>query len=104
MLGMGSRLGERNREVNPQIADGANRCTVQQLGTTELIEVMSYGHYKKGDCVKVLARHPTGFPHFFELKPGERCDWQLHGRSRFCLQHQNAKVRPISGYVSLQTR
>lgn len=74
MLGMGSRLGERSREVIPQIADGANRYTVQPLGTTELIEVMSYGHHKKGECVKVLAGHPTEFPRFFELKPGERCD------------------------------
>jgi len=74
MLGMGSRVGDRSGDVLPQIANGANRYTVQPLGSTERIEVMSYGHYKTGDCVKVLAGHPTEFPHFFELKPGERCE------------------------------
>jgi len=52
-------------------------CTiinVQPLGSAERIEVMSYGHHKMGDCVKVLAGHPTEFPRFFELKPGERCE------------------------------
>lgn len=63
-----------SREIPPQVADGANRFTVQPLGTAEHIEVMSYGHYKKGDCVKVLVGHPTRFPRFFELKPGERCE------------------------------
>jgi len=27
-----------------------------------------------GDCVKVLAGHPTEYPRFFELKPGEHCE------------------------------
>ena len=71
-VGIGHTIG--SREIPPQIADGANRFTVQPLGTTERIEVMSYGHYKIGDCVKVLAGHPTEFPRFFGLKPGERCD------------------------------
>jgi hypothetical protein len=72
MLGMGSRVGDRNEP--PQIAKGANRFTVQPLNSDERIEVMSYGSYKVGDCVKVLAGHPTGFPRFFELKPGESCE------------------------------
>jgi hypothetical protein len=58
----------------PQIAKGANRYTVQPLHSTERIEVMSYGQYKVGDCVKVLAGHPTEYPRFFELKPGEHCE------------------------------
>ncbi len=73
MLGMGSTVGGRRDEL-PQIAHGANRYTVQPLGSTERIEVMSYGRYKVGDCVKVLAGHPTEFPRFFELKPGELCE------------------------------
>ena len=75
-LGIGSTVGDRrnSRYQPPHIADGANRITVQSLGSTERIEVMSYGHHKMGDCVKVLAGHPTEFPRFFELKPGERCE------------------------------
>lgn len=72
-VGIGHTLGSR-RDKPPQIADGANRFTVQPLGSTERIEVMSLGHYKMGDCVKVLAGHPTEFPRFFPLKPGERCN------------------------------
>ena len=74
MLGMGSRVGDRRSAGPPQVADGANRYTVQPLHGKERIEVMSYGNYKVGDCVKVLAGHPTEFPRFFELKPGERCE------------------------------
>jgi len=70
-LGVGSRLG--GDDEPPQIARGANRYTVQFINSTERIEVMSYGDYKVGDCVKVLAGHPTEYPRFFELKPGERC-------------------------------
>lgn len=75
-LGIGSTVGDRrnSRDQQPHIADGANRITVQPLGSTERIEVMNYGHHKMGDCVKVLAGHPTEFPRFFELKPGERCE------------------------------
>ena len=74
-LGMGSMMGERrdSRDQPPQIGKGANRITVQLLGSTERIEVMSYGHPKIGDCVKVLVNHPSEYPRFFELKPGERC-------------------------------
>lgn len=71
-LGIGGPVGGRRDEV-PQIAHGANRYTVQPVGSSERIEVMSYARYKLGDCVKVLAGHPTEFPRFFELKPGERC-------------------------------
>jgi hypothetical protein len=76
MLGIGSMLGERrdSQYEPPQVALGANRFTVQPLDSKERIEVMSYGPYKVGDCVKVLVGHPTEFPRFFELKPGERCE------------------------------
>lgn len=72
MLGMGSGVGDRDKQ--PQVAKGANRFTVQPLNSDERIEVMSYGSYKAGDCVKVLAGHPSEFPRFFELKPGESCE------------------------------
>ncbi len=74
MLGMGSTMGDRRSNEPPQVAYGANRFTVQPLDSKERIEVMSYGPYKVGDCVKVLVGHPTEFPRFFELKPGERCE------------------------------
>jgi hypothetical protein len=76
MLGMGSGIGERRdrRDEPPQVSRGANRYTVQPLNSTEHIEVMSYGKHKVGDCVKVLAGHPTEYPRFFELKPEEHCD------------------------------
>lgn len=73
MLGAGSRLGERRHQMPPQIAFGANRFTVQTADNAR-IEVMSYEKYKVGDCVKVLVNHPTEFPRFFKLKPGEHCD------------------------------
>lgn len=75
MFGMGSMMDDHpvKRDEQPQIAKGAIRYTVQPLGSEERIEVMSYGHYNVGDCVKVLAAHPTEFARFFELKPGERC-------------------------------
>jgi hypothetical protein len=72
-VGIGHTVGSR-REKPPQIADGANRFTVQLLGSTERIEVMSLDRHKIGDCVKVLAGHPTEFARFFPLKPGERCE------------------------------
>lgn len=75
-VGIGSRLGERpfGRAQPPSVADGANRITVQPIGITDRVEVMSYGQHKVGDCVKVLATHPTQYPRFFELKPGESCE------------------------------
>lgn len=76
MLGIGSTAGGRRNSHDelPLIAKGANRYTVQPLGNKERIEVMGYGHYKVGDCVKVLVGHPTEFPRFFELKPGDLCE------------------------------
>jgi len=76
MLGMGSGIGERrdSRDEPPQVANGANRYTVQPLNSNERIEVMSYGKYKAGECVKVLSGHPTEYPRFLELKPGEHCE------------------------------
>lgn len=71
MMGMGGHPDRRDEP--PQIARGAIRYTVQPLGSAERIEVMSYGQYKVGDCVKVLAGHPSEYPRFFELKPDERC-------------------------------
>jgi hypothetical protein len=72
MFGMGDQHAKRDEP--PQVAQGANRYTVQPLRSTERIEVMSYAQYKVGDCVKVLAGHPTEYPRFFELKPGEHCE------------------------------
>jgi len=71
MFGMGDHRDARDEQ--PQIARGAIRYTVQPVGSSERVEVMSYAQYKVGDCVKVLAAHPTEFPRFFELKPEERC-------------------------------
>ena len=75
-VGIGNILGgaREYRNHSPNMAEGANRVTVQLVGSKERIEIMSYGHHKLGDCVKVLAEHPTKFPRFFELKPGERCE------------------------------
>jgi hypothetical protein len=76
MFGIGGMMEDRHddRDEPPQVARGANRYTVQPLGSKERIEVMSYEHHKVGDCVKVLAGHPSEYPRFFELKAGERCD------------------------------
>ena len=76
MVGAGTGLGggrDRSNEP-PQVAYGANRFTVQPLGTGERIEVMSYKHYKIGDCVKVLTGHPTEFSRLFDPKKGEHCN------------------------------
>jgi hypothetical protein len=72
MLGMGGHPDRHDEQ--PQVAKGAIRYTVQVLGAAERIEVMSYLQYKLGDCVKVLAGHPTEYPRFFERKAGERCN------------------------------
>jgi hypothetical protein len=76
MVGAGSMWGDGRdrRKEPPQVADGANRFTVQPLNSSERLEVMSYGKYKAGDCVKVLHGHPNEFPRLFDLKPGERCE------------------------------
>ena len=71
MMGMGNR--EHPRDDQPQIAKGAIRYTVQPVDTQERVEVMSYEQYKVGDCVKVLAGHPSEYPRFFALKPNEGC-------------------------------
>lgn len=76
MMGIGSVLGDHHDsdDKQPQIAHGAIRYTVQLLENKERIEVMSYTRYKMGDCVKVLAGHPSEYPRFFDLKAGERCE------------------------------
>ena len=71
MLGMGGYPDSADDQ--PQVAKGAIRYTVQPVGTAERIEVMSYLQYKVGDCVKVLAHHPSEYPRFYELKAGEHC-------------------------------
>lgn len=70
MLGLGDHhdIGE-----SPLISNGANRYTVQPLNSEERIVVMSRRQYQVGDCVKVLAGHPSAYPRFFALKPDERC-------------------------------
>lgn len=72
MLGMNGHPDRH--EEQPAIAKGAIRYTVQPLGSQERIEVMSYGQYQMGECVKVLAAHPSEFPRFFKLKPEDHCD------------------------------
>lgn len=76
MMGMGNVLGDHSDsdDKQPQIAHGAIRYTVQLLENKERIEVMSYTRYKMGDCVKVLAGHPSEYPRFFDLKASERCE------------------------------
>ena len=76
MVGAGTGLdsGRDRRKEPPQVANGANRFTVQPLNTNERIEVMSYKHYKAGDCVKVLTGHPTEFSRLFDPKEGEHCN------------------------------
>ena len=71
MLGMGNR--DQPRDDQPQVAKGAVRYAVQPVGSQERIEVMSYEQYKLGDCVKVLAGHPSEYPRFFALMPNESC-------------------------------
>lgn len=74
MVGAGTGLGGRSRDLPPQIAQGANRFTVQPLNTTDKIEVLSYGKYQVGDCVKLFSGHPDEYARLFDLKPGERCE------------------------------
>lgn len=76
MIGANTGLnsGHDKRKEPPQVASGANRFTVQPLNTSERIEVMSYKHYKVGDCVKVLTGHPTEFARLFDPKEGEHCN------------------------------
>lgn len=75
MIGAGTGLSGRDRRKEPpQVAYGANRFTVQPLNTSDRIEVMSYKHYKVGDCVKVLTGHPTEFARLYDPKEGESCN------------------------------
>jgi hypothetical protein len=75
MLGMGTSVGgSRSQDLPPQIAQGANRYTVQPLNTTEKIEVNSYTKYQVGDCVKLFSGHPDEYARLFNLKPGEHCN------------------------------
>ena len=75
MLGSGTGLGAgRSSREAPQGADGANRYTVQPLGGSERIEVLSYKTYKDGDCVKLMSGHPSEYARLFDPKAGERCE------------------------------
>ena len=69
MLGASSR----NRTGPPQAAIGANRYTVETENKSERTEVLSYGKFKVGDCVKLMMGHPTKFARLFDLRPGEHC-------------------------------
>jgi hypothetical protein len=71
-FGIGTTVGD-DREVPPQIARGANRFTVQPVGTDQQIEVISYGKFQKGDCVRLFSGHPNAYARLFDLKPGESC-------------------------------
>ncbi len=71
---LGTGLGGRSRNVPPQISEGANRFTVQPVRSAERVEVISYGKYQAGDCVKLFSGHPTEYARLFDLKPGERCE------------------------------
>ena len=75
MIGAGGLLDDDypDRKKPPQIAYGANRFTVETQERAERFEVLSYGKYKIGDCVKVLMGHPTEYARLFDLKPGEHC-------------------------------
>jgi hypothetical protein len=76
MIGAGGLLDDdyRDRKKQPQVAYGANRFTVETVGSAERFEVLSYGKFKVGDCVKVLMGHPTEYARLFSLKPGEHCN------------------------------
>jgi hypothetical protein len=75
MIGGSTPLGSgRSRDVPPQVAYGANRFTVQPLHSRERIEVMSYGKFQLGDCIKLFSGHPTEYARLFDLKPGEHCE------------------------------
>lgn len=65
--------GYHDRKEPPQIAYGANRFTVETDDKAERFEVLSYGKYRIGDCVKVLMGHPTEYARLFDLRPGEHC-------------------------------
>lgn len=73
-LGMGTAVdGRRDSDEMPQVAKGANRYTVKPLASDERIELMSYGRYKVGDCVRLFSGHPTAFPRILEPMPAESC-------------------------------
>lgn len=73
-VGVGGIISPVNkREMPPQPALGADRYTVEPLGSKEKLEVESYGKYKVGDCVKLFSGHPTEYARLFDLQPGETC-------------------------------
>lgn len=74
-LGYGTSLSDgRSRHIPPLISRGANRFTVQPLNSEDRIEVLSYGKFQVGDCIKLFSGHPTEYARLFELKPGEHCN------------------------------
>lgn len=66
--------GGGRRERPPLVSKGANRYTVQPLGSGDKLEVNSYDRFKVGDCVKLFSGHPSAYDRLFALKPGESCD------------------------------
>jgi hypothetical protein len=74
-LGYGTSLSDgRSRHIPPLVSRGATRFTVQPLNSGERIELLSYGKFQVGDCVKLFSGHPTEYARLFDLKPGERCE------------------------------
>lgn len=72
MLGLGDH--HDTGENPPQISNGAYRYIVRPLNSKQRFVVISHRQYQVGDCVKVLAGHPSAYPRFFALKPDERCN------------------------------
>jgi hypothetical protein len=65
--------GSRSRDLPPLVSRGANRYTVQPLGSQARLEINSYGKFKVGECVKLFSGHPTEYDRLFPMKPGESC-------------------------------
>ena len=63
----------RPRDIPPQPAWGADRYTVEPLGSHDRLEVESYGKYKVGDCVKLFSGAPKDYARLYDLQPGETC-------------------------------
>jgi hypothetical protein len=74
MFGGGMLGDDYHRKEPPRIDKGANRYTVETVEKGERFEVLSYGKYNVGDCVKVLMGHPTEYARLFDLKAGEHCN------------------------------
>lgn len=74
MLGAPVGGGGSSRERPPLVSKGANRYTVQAVGSREKLEVNSYDKFQVGECVKLFSGHPDAYDRLFAVKPGESCD------------------------------